>query len=241
MISIYTPPPELLREFSEDRQRAIYWMRKVTNQMGTKSTTAQRFREVICSDRKDKRGEIIMYDSPKTGNQWMLWHRFISRGQLNFPDIRDYQICYQLTEPYMTAIIPTRLTKYGVERKGVTIISSHVFMRIAQRLKVDMTDRFLVMRNFAEEVMLGLVDIRDPRKGEDKKQAICRLPRSWLRGYYIPVGDSYVICYKTFYTDNGLTYHQRNYLRTFAKIADSLNKAEIKGYFTQDRDGNRPY
>ena len=237
MITRYTPTAELIDEFSKDRERARYWQKKMMAKMDRSSKSFKNLKSTFYNSTKDVRSDVVEYDSPLYGNKWLLWYRYISRGFGVIPEFKDYQIMYYMTNPYMTVMCPTKIFSHDVYMKGVTMFTNHVFMRLHQRLGVDMTDRKLVIRNFIEQVMCGVLDIRDPRPGEENDQVICRLPQSWLRGHIIYEGGSYLIRFNTFYTDNGLTLTQRRYLKSFAKFADAFNsKDEIKAYFTQSED-----
>lgn len=237
MITRYTPPIELIDEFSKDRERARYWQNKMTGKQSADSKSFKNFKSAFYSSTKDVRSETIEYDSPLYGNKWLLWWRYISRGYGRLPEFKDYQICYYLTDQYMTVMCPTKIYKQDVYMKGVTMFTDHVFLRLHQRLGVNMSDRKLVIRNFIEQVLCGILDIREPRKGEELDQVICRLPKSWLRGHIIYANGSYLIRFNTFYTDMELSSSQRRYLMSFAKFADAFDsKDEIKEYFTQQED-----
>lgn len=239
MITRYTPPIEMIDEFRKDREKARYWFRRMMDKTRYNSKNFKNFKSSYLSSDKDLRSVPIEYHSPQYGNHWLMWWRFISTGYQIMPQIKDYQVCYQLTEPYMTIILPTKIFSTETFMRGVTIFTSHVFLRMHERLGVDMSDRKLVIRNFVEQVMCGCVDIRSPRPGEKHMQAICRIPGSWLRGHIIYIGDSYLCQFNTFYTDKDLTPFQKRYLKTFAKFADAFNsKDEIREYFTQKEDSN---
>lgn len=239
MITRCTKPGKLVEEFNADRERAMYWQKKKARQTSFQSTGYESMLSTFYHRRNEKRSESIDYVSPKTGNRWLLWWNFRSRGYGIRPDIRDYQVCYQLTDPYMTVMIASIMkNRDGVTHRGVTVFTSHLFMRLSQRLGVSMTDRMLLIKNFVEEVAESVLDIREPRDGETYHQVICRLPKSWLRGHYIGVNGSYVIRFNTFYTDDSLTYAQRKYLKSFARFADAFgSKAEMQEYFSgEDHD-----
>lgn len=237
MITRYTSTAELIDEFGKDRERARYWQKKVMAKANTCSKSYKNFAASFFGRAKDARSDVVEYNSPLYGNKWLLWYRYISRGYRMIPEFKDYQIMYYMTEQYMTVMCPTKVFRHDVYMKGVTLFTDHVFMRLHQRLGVDMTDRKLVIRNFIEQVMCGALDIRDPRPGEKNDQVICRLPQSWLRGHILYAGNSYLIRFNTFYTDKELSQTQRRYLKSFAKFADAFNsKDEIKAYFTQSED-----
>lgn len=194
--------------------------------------TRTRFRDVLHSYDKEKRSEVVYYHSPQTGNDWMAWYRMISNGYGQVPTMRDYEVCYQMTDQYMTIQLPTTIVYKDIEVKGISMFTDHMFMRMHQRLGVDMSDRKTIIQNFVETTMCGCIDIRDPREGEKDKQIINRLPASWLRGHIIEIGDMYLARFNTFMTDKDLSAKQRRYLMSFAKFADSFtDKNEIKNYF----------
>lgn len=233
MITRYTKPGKLIEEFNQDRERAIYWQRKKTKQMTRQSEDYKNLLSTFYNRHNEKRTVSVDYLSPQTGNRWLLWWQFKSRGYGVRPRAQDYQVCYQLTDPYMTVMIASLMQgRDGQVRHGVTVFTSHLFMRLSQRLGVSMDDRKLLIKNFVEEVAESVIDIREPRDGETYPQVISRLPKSWLRGHYINVNGAYVMRFNTFYTDASLTYAQRKHLKSFARFADAFgSKDEIKEYF----------
>jgi hypothetical protein len=144
-----------------------------------------------------------------------------------------------MTAEYMAIMVPTIIQNEQGMMRGVTLYTDHLFQRMADkdRLGVDMTDRKLIIRNFVEFVMCGVVDIRDPRPGEKDKQAVARLPDSYLKGYIKYIGDSYLITFNTFIPEKTMTPTQRKYLKSFAKFVDAFtSKDEIKRYFSHKED-----
>ncbi len=240
MITRYTKYADLADEFMKDRERALYWLRKMMGKQDKESKTYKNFKDVCfgCSD--GLRSDIIEYDSPLYGNKWLLWYRFVSKGYGIMPELDRYLVCYQLTAASMNIEFGISLTVDGSKLCGVALVTDHVFTRFADkdRLGVNMTDRKLVIRNFVERVICGsIIDIRGPRPGEKNDQVICRLPASWLRGHIIYVGDTFICRFNTFYTDKSLSPWQRRYLSGFAKFADAFNsKNEIKNYFESNTD-----
>ena len=226
----------MLDEFKNDRQRARYWQKKMAAKTYRDTERDAAF-SAMTNKSKDNRGFRIEYDSPMFGNKWLLWWRYISRGYGMFPEVKDYQVMYRMTEAYMDILVPTVIHNEQGQMRGVTLFTDHLFQRIHARLGVDMSDRKKVIQNFVELALCSVVDIRDPRPGEKDMQVIERLPMSWLRGHIIYCGDTYLIRFNTFYTDNQLTPGQRRYLKSFAKFADAFEtKGEIKSYFSQHED-----
>lgn len=103
-----------------------------------------------------------------------------------------------------------------------------------ERLGVDMTDRLKVIRNFCENFVVTMMDIREPRGDEKHDQIVCRLPGSWMRGHFIRIKDEYVIIYRTYYTDKTLTPYQFKELKSFRKVADKIkNYGDYEEYLKQ--------
>ena len=239
MITRYTKPSELIDEFREDRKRAQYWLKKMIGRQNTKSKSFVSFKQTYYNQEQDCRSEVFEYDSPMYGNKWLLWWRYLSNGFGQIPTCKDYQVMYYMTAEYMTIMVPTMIENEQGMMKGVTLFTDHLFQRMADedRLGVDMTDRKLVIKNFVEFVLCGVVDIRDPRPGEKNKQAVARLPNSYLKGHIKYIGDSYLMTFSTFIPEKTMTPAQRKYLKSFAKFADAFtSKDEIKRYFTQKED-----
>ena len=225
MITYQSPPDDIAREFWQDLQRATYWMNKKSGGINGRARSFNDMMFHLYAGADEKRSEIFFYDSPKTGNKWMMWDA-MKMGK-NGMEPASYRVCYQMTEKYMSIMCPTTMVMDEEEQKdGVTIYTPHLFQRMHERLGVDMSDRLLVIRNFCENLVNGIMDHRKPRKGEHHEQMICRLPGSWIRGHYMPVGDGYVTIYRTYYTDASLTQKQWYELRSFRKMADKVRDSE---------------
>ena len=239
MITRFTKPKELVAEFREDRERARYWRKKMMAKEGYDSKSFKNLKQAFYSNTADKRSQVFEYNSPKTDNKWLVWWRFISRGYGIMPEFREYEVFYRMTDKSMEIMIPTRIVQQDGEiMRGVSIYTDHLFQRLADedRLGVDLTDRINVIKNFVEIAVLGLIDIRDPRPGERDKQVISRLPKSFLKGHYIPVGDSYIIRFNTFIPEKSMTPSQKKFVKSFASQADNTSESEIKAYFRQVED-----
>ena len=239
MITRFTKPKELVAEFREDRERARYWRKKMIAKESFQSKSFNNLKKAFYSSSEDKRSQVFEYNSPKTDNKWLVWWRFISRGYGIMPEFREYEVLYRMTDKSVEIMIPTRIVQQDGEiMRGVSIYTDHLFQRLADedRLGVDLTDRINVIKNFVEIAVLGLIDIRDPRPGERDKQVISRLPKSFLKGHYIPVGDSYIIRFNTFIPEKSMTPSQKKFVKSFASQADSTSESEIKAYFKQVED-----
>ena len=239
MITRFNKPKELIAEFMEDRERARYWRKKMIAREGFDSKSFHNLKKAFFSYDTDNRSQVFEYDSPKTDNKWLVWWRFISKGYGIMPEFREYEVMYRMTDKSVEIMIPTRIMHEGGEiMRGVSIYTDHLFQRLADedRLGVDLTDRINVIKNFVEIAVLGLIDIRDPRPGERDKQVISRLPKSFLKGHYIPVGDSYIIRFNTFIPEKSMTPSQKKFVKSFASQADNTSESEIKAYFKQVED-----
>ena len=239
MITRFTKPKELIAEFMEDRERARYWRKKMIAKEGFQSKSFNNLKKAFYSSSEDKRSQVFEYNSPKTDNKWLVWWRFISRGYGIMPEFREYEVLYRMTDKSVEIMIPTRIVQQDGEiMRGVSIYTDHLFQRLADedRLGVNLTDRINVIKNFVEIAVLGLIDIRDPRPGERDKQVISRLPKSFLKGHYIPVGDSYIIRFNTFIPEKSMTPSQKKFVKSFASQADNTSESEIKAYFRQVED-----
>ena len=231
MISQYSRPSDIDREFWADYDKAKYWFNKKMSPAKQRYKVYDEAWDVEMARKDYSFSEPVYYTSPKTGNRWITWittkkvdgvmHFFTRIG------------LYYMTEAYMTLMLPITTIdtddETGEEKgeyHGVNIYTAHMFQRMHERLGVDMTDRIRAMRNFAEFVGTGWSDTRPPRNGERHTQIMLRLPASWLRGHTIRVGPHHVTIYRTFYTDRSMNPQQRRDVRTFSRFADEKMKQE---------------
>jgi hypothetical protein len=231
MISQYSNPVDIDREFWEDLERAKYWLNKKHRAISNRMKVYDGAWEVECHRREYYMSDICYYTSQKTGNKWMT---YILSKRANDGDIHFYSryILYSFTERYMTIMIPLMVAEEDEDgdlksvSKVVTVYTSHMFQRMADpyRLGVDMSDRVKVIRNFVEFVAEGWSDTRPPRDGERHTQILMRTPASWLRGHTVDIEDRRVIIYRTFYTDRSMTPRQLRDVKSFRKFADEKIK-----------------
>ena len=235
MITHLMQPKDIAHEYWQDLDRATFWMNKKSGGINGRARTFNNMIYQLYAGAQEKRSEIFFYDSPKTGNKWMMWDAVRMGKNGMVPE--SYRVCYQLTEQYMCIMAPTTLVmQEGEPMNGITIYTPHLFQRMHERLGVDMTDRLKVIRNFCENLVNGMMDHREPRKGEKNEQMVCRLPGSWLRGHFVRVGSGYVTIYRTFYTDATLTIKQRKELKSFRKMADKIrDSGDFEAYVKEKK------
>ena len=253
MISQYSDPRDIDREFWNDKAKALYWLKKHTSRRAVEWQLMEDGYDVMDGKADYRFSEPIFYTSPQTGNRWLL---YISARKDENGDVRLFyrSMLYYFTELYMTIMIAVTTCEENDdgdrrnEVNGVNVYTAHLFQRMADpdRLGVDMTDRIKVMRNFAEFVGTGWSDTRPPRKGEKFEQVMMRLPGSWLRGHVVEVGGRLVTIYRTFYTDRSMTPQQRKDVKSFKKFADgklaaklSTDKERSKGTAQSEPDNER--
>ena len=228
MISQYSDPRDIDREFWDDHKKARYWLHKHTNKASVEWKLMEEGQEVMDGKADYRFSEPIFYQSPQTGNRWLLY-MCSKRGKDGDVHIYYRTMLYYFTELYMTIMLPVTTVDENEDGErtnevhGVNVYTAHMFQRMADpdRLGVDMTDRVKVMRNFAEFVGVGWSDNRPPRKHEEHEQVMMRLPGSWLRGHTMQVGDRHVTIYRTFYTDRSMNPQQLKDVRSFKRFADA--------------------
>lgn len=233
MITRLTKPKELVEEYDSDRERALYWQKKQMDKEKCGSQSFEKFKSVYYGESGDGRSKIVEYDSPKTGNKWMLWWRFIARIPGKMPEFRSYDVIYRMTTGFMECFAATTIEQDGKEISGVTTYSSHIFQRMTakDRLGITISDRKLTIRNFIEVAITSYIYIGKPRKGHKHDQCICRMPGSFLFGHVVWVPGSYVMHFNTFIPDKSMTPENWRFVRQFAENADSMSDVEVKEYF----------
>lgn len=232
MISQYSDPRDIDREFWNDKAKALYWLKKHTSRRAVEWRLMEDGYDVMDGKAEYKFSEPVFYTSPQTGNRWLL---YISARRDENGDVRLFyrSMLYYFTELYMTIMIAVTQCYENDDgerinvQNGVNVYTAHMFQRMADhdRLGVDMTDRIKVMRNFAEFVGTGWSDTRPPREGEKHEQIMLRTPGSWIRGHTVNIGNRYVNIYRTFFTDKSMSYKQLKDVRSFKRFADAkMNK-----------------
>lgn len=229
MISQYSDPRDIDREFWADHEKAKYWLKKHSSGRSQMEKLMDGGGWDVFDMKRDYCfSEPIYYNSPQTGNRWMTY--LVSKNDDGF-HMYIRTVLYFFTDQFMTIMLPITSIEEddndAREISGVNIYTSHMFQRMADpdRLGVDMTDRVKVIRNFVEFVATGWSDTRPPRKGEQHTQLLLRTPASWIRGHTVKVGERFVNIYRTFYTDRSMTPAQRRDVKTFKKFADEKRTA----------------
>ena len=233
MISQYSKPKDIDREFWKEYPKALYWLKKTTSRSKVRDKILDDDWEVIKNRKEYSISEPVFYTSPQTGNRWLTW-LMSKRDKQGEPHIYCRAALYYFTEVYMTMMLPILIVETDNETgealgeyKGVNVYTAHMFQRMADpdRLGVDMSDRVRAMLNFSEFVAAGWSDTRPPREGEKNMQVLMRAPGSWIRGHTVKIKDRHVTIYRTFYTDKSMSYKQLKDVRSFKKFADErMNK-----------------
>ena len=228
MISQYSDPRDIDREFWQDYPKAVYWINKKMSTRQEKFKILDDAWDVENFRRDFAMSDTYYYTSPQTGNRWLM---FVTAKRGTDGEMHFYNRCvlYYLTEVYMTIMIPMIIVETNSEDEtrnetaSCNVYTAHMFQRMADpdRLGVDMSDRIKTIRNFVEFVVQGWSDTRPPRKGERDTQIMLRTPGSWIRGHVVKVGDRLVTIYRTFFTDRSMSYQQMRDVRTFKKFADA--------------------
>ncbi len=229
MITEISKPADIDREFWEDYDRATYWIRKKVNPQSERMKVFEGAFDVLDGIKQRALSDVYYYDSPKTGNKWMMWvcAKYEDDGEMHF---HSRIILYRYTEVSMTIMVPITIDMEGrsdgiveCSIKGVNVYTHHMFMRMADkdRLGIDLSDRLKVIRNFVEYVMAGWSDTQPPRNGEKHWRIMFRAPGSWINGHIVMVGDRHVSIYKTFWPDKSMTPGQLHYVHSFRKFADA--------------------
>lgn len=227
MISQYSDPRDIDREFWDDYRRACYWLNKKCSPKRERYKIFDDAWEVYDFKRDYAMSDTYYYESPQTGNRWLMFIT-VKRGTDGEMHFYTRSVLYYLTEAYMTIMIPMIIAESDNEGEtlnetaSVNIYTAHMFQRMADpdRLGVDMSDRIKTIRNFVEFVVQGWSDTRPPREGERHTQIMLRTPGSWIRGHVIKVNDRLVIIYRTFWTDRSMSYKQIKDVRSFKRFAD---------------------
>ena len=73
MISQYSDPRDIDREFWDDHKKARYWLRKHTNRRAVEWRLMEDGQDVMDGKADYKFSEPIFYQSPQTGNRWLLY------------------------------------------------------------------------------------------------------------------------------------------------------------------------
>lgn len=228
MISQYSKPKDIDREFWDDYPKAIYWLKKHTSSHNVLMKMYDAWWDIYQLKDEYRHSEPVFYISPTTGNRWITW---LTSMRDKEGEIHTYcrAAIYHLTAAFMTIMIPVTTVDENEkgerknEKQGVNVYTSHMFQRFADpdRLGVDMSDRLNVIRNFTEFVATGWSDTRPPREGEKHTQIMLRTPASWIRGHTLDIGKRHVTIYRTFWTDRSMSYNQLKDVRSFKKFADA--------------------
>ena len=156
MISQYSDPRDIDREFWNDKAKALYWLKKHTSRRAVEWRLMEDGYDVMDGKAEYRFSEPVFYTSPQTGNRWLL---YISARKDKNGDVRLFyrSMLYYFTEMYMTIMIAVTQCDENDDgerinvQNGVNVYTAHMFQRMADpdRLGVDMTDRIKVMRNFS--------------------------------------------------------------------------------------------
>ena len=237
MITHLMQPKDIAREYWLDLDRATYWMNKKSGGIDGRARTFNNMIYDLYCGAEQKRSEIFFYDSPKTGNHWMMWDSVKMGKNGMLPE--SYRVCYQLTEQYMCIMAPTTLVmQEGEPMNGITIYTPHLFQRMHERLGVDMgadKDEVYATAVVGVYVTRALCDLNyaEPtdfdfwkNSGEANKNVLIEIAQYWLKRKH--VDREFVSLFEQIFKNVGIKQYNVmefiNYI--FEKIKEDTKKFE---------------
>ena len=159
MISQYSDPRDIDREFWQDYPKAVYWINKKMSTRQEKFKILDDAWEVENFRRDFAMSDTYYYTSPQTGNRWLM---FVTAKRGTDGEMHFYTRCvlHYLTEAYMTIMIAMTIVETNSEDEtrnetaSCNVYTAHMFQRMADpdRLGVDMSDRIKTIRTIMDEL-----------------------------------------------------------------------------------------
>ena len=110
MISQYSKAEDIDREFWQDYERALYWLRKKMDAKSQRMKLVDAGWDVYNFRQKYSMSEPVYYNSPQTGNRWLTWITMKRDGK---GDMHFYMraVLYLYTEAYMTMMLALKMAE----------------------------------------------------------------------------------------------------------------------------------
>lgn len=219
MINLNTPSDVLMKELSEDREKAVFWLKK--HYHGEKGYEKMRDNLLLkCKNTcKNQSSDTVEYIS-RNGNRWIVFEYATYYPGASSSNCMPYAFCYYETYASIGAFIPGFSTdKRQKQMNSCIIYTSHFFERFCERLGIKFRSREMVKR-FVECVPLQMTTFEDPDENGQMKLNV-RLPGSVGRGFRRG-GEQNVFEVRTFLTDKQLSNKQLRETNPVRKIGDAI-------------------
>lgn len=219
MINLNTPSDILMKELSEDREKAVFWLKK--HYHGEKGYEKMRENLLLkCKNtRQNQSSDTVEYIS-RNGNRWIAFEYAIYYPKAGSSNYMPYAFCYYETYASIGAFIPGFSTdKYQPQMNSCIIYTSHFFERFCERLGIKFRSREMVKR-FVECVPHQMMAFENPDENGQMKLNV-RLPGSVGRGFRRK-GELNVFEVRTFLTDKHLSNKQLRETDPVRKIGDAI-------------------
>ena len=225
-INLSSDPSDIVATMASELVAVRYQKRKAYG--GTRKYEAwkQQLHDKSLSERQDQLSELTEYISP-AGNRWIMYS-----NMEYLPDVHRVLPCHAAFIYYETygscgAFFP--LFPYGgLTPNGVTIFTSHFFLRLSERTGIPFRSKTMV-QEFVSRNFMRSVSSSNHKGGEVSMRFRC--------GYGLGVVRStepFVIEMRTFLADEQLSESQRKRLRIAAlhariveKLGDRANDVTI--------------
>ena len=232
MVNLSTPSEQLLKELSQDFDKALYWHKKHYGGEKKYSQFQDSMLEKCMRTKETQTGETIEYKSPN-GNRWITFE-----SCQYYPDSKGaytgmLAFCYYETYGSIGAF--RVLNDVNGNPNGVIIFTSHFFERFCERLRINGVGRTRqIVKNLVEILPSMFVEFY-PRSEKDGLIHIdIRVPGSLGRGVLREGSSIPVYEIRTFLADKQLNNKQK---RETVHIRENADKS--RGYEPDEMRNNR--
>lgn len=216
MISLSTPPEEILKELFAEEQKAVFWLKKYYH--GDKGYEKMRDGLIVKCLKTEKTAisDVVEYISPN-GNRWMAFECCQYYKKAEQVNTVPMAFCYYETYGSVGAyLVGKSCFDFKGSQQCVLHFTNHFFLRFCQRLGVEMRSRWMVQRFV--EVIPGFLIGYNGKDEQGRNRFDVRLPASIGRGIMIP--DAPIVEIRTYLTDKELNGKQLRETEKLRRVYD---------------------
>lgn len=215
MLTVTSPPDEIVKTINDEYKRATYWLIK---NMGGEKKYKQKRGELLfkCRQTRETQSTPAIDWISQAGNRWMTFEcaTWYKEAQESFTV--PVAFCYYETLGSVGAFLPMR--RQFSDESIVIHFTNHFFLRFCQRLGIEMRSRWMV-RRFLEIIPGIALQFYDERTSAGYQKVDARFPGSIGRG--IVRQDGKLVELRTYLTDVQLNYKQKRETKKLRQSGDA--------------------
>lgn len=218
MLTLSTPPEQMIKEVTAEFPKALYWLRKCYGGNDKYGKMQDALLDKVQKSHQDASSEVFDY-CPPSGNKWKVYEHCHYYPEAKAAYSQPFAFCYYETAGSIGAFIPG-FNPQKQDERAVIIYTSHFFQRFCERLDVKPNSTTMV-KQFLDFIPHQAIQTYLKREGENFHRIDVKFPGSIGRGIKYPGYPVFEI--RTFLLDKSLSTKQKKFTKPVRDFLANYN------------------